>query len=71
MRVLGEASGVCRAGLLMDDKLRLRGADQSTLFVTSARFTMTADHLAAHPLEGGLFALSPGVRGAPPNRFGR
>ena len=28
------------------------GADLDTLFVTSARFTMTAEHLVTHPHEG-------------------
>ena len=46
------------------------GEDLDTLFVTSARFTMSAQHLAANPVEGGLFALRPGVRGVPANRFG-
>ncbi|RWM06002.1 SMP-30/gluconolactonase/LRE family protein [Mesorhizobium sp.] len=46
------------------------GADLGTLFVTSARFTMSAEHLDANPHEGGLFALRPGVRGLPGNRFG-
>ena len=46
------------------------GRDLATLFVTSARFTLTPEHLAAHPEEGALFAIEPGVRGLPPNRFG-
>jgi sugar lactone lactonase YvrE len=46
------------------------GADLDLLFVTSARFTMTAAHLAAHPQEGSVFVLRPGVRGLPENRFG-
>ena len=46
------------------------GADLDTLFVTSARFTMTAEHLETHPHEGGLFALRPGERGVSSNRFG-
>jgi sugar lactone lactonase YvrE len=33
------------------------------LYVTSARFTMSREHLEQHPLEGGLFAFRPGVRG--------
>ncbi|EYD75406.1 hypothetical protein Rumeso_03053 [Rubellimicrobium mesophilum DSM 19309] len=41
-----------------------------TLYVTSARFTMTAGHLAANPQEGGLFAVDVGVAGRPPHRFG-
>jgi sugar lactone lactonase YvrE len=46
------------------------GKDLDTLFVTSARFTMSAAHLAANPHEGALFAVKPGVRGVPANRFG-
>ncbi|TPI37355.1 SMP-30/gluconolactonase/LRE family protein [Mesorhizobium sp. B3-1-6] len=46
------------------------GAGLDTLFVTSARFTMSAEHLVANPSEGGLFALKPGVRGVAANRFG-
>ena len=46
------------------------GPDFATLFVTSARLTLTPDHLAAHPQEGGLFAIELGVSGLPPNRFG-
>lgn len=41
-----------------------------TLFVTSARFTMSIGHLQANPHEGGLFAVRTGVRGTPTNRFG-
>ena len=45
------------------------GRDLDTLFVTSARFTQSAAHLAAAPWEGALFAL-PGVgRGRAPHRF--
>lgn len=46
------------------------GEALDTLFVTSARFTMEDDHLDAHPQEGGLFALKPGVKGLPTHRFG-
>jgi sugar lactone lactonase YvrE len=46
------------------------GADLATLFVTSARFTMTPEHIAAHPGEGALFALDAGARGRPERRFG-
>ena len=45
------------------------GPGLATLFVTSARFTMTAAHLDAAPQEGGLFAVDVGVRGLPVNRF--
>jgi sugar lactone lactonase YvrE len=46
------------------------GTDLDKLFVTSARFTMTAAHLTANPHEGALFAVKPGIRGLPANRFG-
>lgn len=46
------------------------GPDYATLYVTSARFTMSEDHLAAAPWEGGVFAVDAGVRGRPCNQFG-
>ena len=46
------------------------GDDLSTLYVTSARFTMTPDHLAANPLEGSLVAVETNVRGSREPRFG-
>ncbi|MBV7518380.1 SMP-30/gluconolactonase/LRE family protein [Ensifer sp. ENS12] len=45
------------------------GPGFETLFVTSARFTMRDEHLAANPQEGAVFAVNPGVRGLPANRF--
>ena len=42
----------------------------ATLFVTSARFTLTAEQIAANPLEGAVLALDIGARGLPPNLFG-
>ncbi|MFK0160986.1 SMP-30/gluconolactonase/LRE family protein [Rhizobium sp. NPDC090279] len=46
------------------------GDDLSTLYVTSARFTMTPEHLSAHPLEGSLLAISTGFRGIKEPKFG-
>jgi len=46
------------------------GEDLRTLFITSARFTMSPEHLAANPSEGALFAVDPGVGGLQPNLFG-
>ncbi|WP_136621520.1 MULTISPECIES: SMP-30/gluconolactonase/LRE family protein [Mesorhizobium] len=46
------------------------GENFDTLFVTSARFTMSRGHLQANSQEGGLFAVRTGVRGTPTNRFG-
>jgi sugar lactone lactonase YvrE len=45
------------------------GADLATLFVTSARFTMTPAHIATHPREGALFALDVGAAGRRERRF--
>jgi sugar lactone lactonase YvrE len=45
------------------------GADLRTLYVTSARHRLSPEQLAVEPLAGGLFALHPGVRGLPGNRF--
>jgi len=45
------------------------GEDLSTLYVTSARFTMSAEHLSDRPQEGSLFALRPGVAGLREHRF--
>ena len=39
------------------------------LFVTSARFTMSPQLLAANPQEGGVFCVDTGHRGALPHRF--
>jgi sugar lactone lactonase YvrE len=46
------------------------GPNFATLFVTSARFTMSKDHLAANPQEGELFALDVDARGCKEHRFG-
>jgi sugar lactone lactonase YvrE len=45
------------------------GPDLSTLYIGSARFSMSPEHLAANPQEGGLFAVDAGVRGRAANRF--
>ncbi len=45
------------------------GPDLRTLYVTSARFTMTDERLQTHPLEGGLFASEMTVKGRLENRL--
>jgi sugar lactone lactonase YvrE len=45
------------------------GPDFATLYVTSARFTMTRQHVAARPQEGGLFALDVGAGACPEHRL--
>lgn len=46
------------------------GADLKTLFITSARFGLSCDALAANPSEGGLFAVEMDVPGRLPWTFG-
>lgn len=46
------------------------GPGLRTLYVTSARFTLSPEHLARNPQEGGLFALGAGVAGQLTHRFG-
>ena len=45
------------------------GSDLSVLYVTSARFTMSDDHLAANPHEGALFSIDVGKRGTTTYQF--
>jgi sugar lactone lactonase YvrE len=45
------------------------GDDLSDLYVTSARNGLSAAELREQPLAGGLFRLTPGVRGFPPHAF--
>lgn len=46
------------------------GANLDQLLVTSARFTMSAEHLAATPAEGCVYKVDVGVSGRKANRFG-
>jgi sugar lactone lactonase YvrE len=46
------------------------GPDYAMLYITSARFTQSNEHLATVPWEGGVFAIDVGMRGRPSNRFG-
>ena len=45
------------------------GENLETLFITSARETMTPEQLQQAPLSGSLFAIQPGVRGLPSTLF--
>lgn len=45
------------------------GASLDQLYVTSARFTMSEDHLRSHPEEGALFVVSGCGRGRSEHRF--
>ena len=46
------------------------GKNFDTLYITSARFTMSEEHLAANPQEGAIFAFKPNIGGLPQNKFG-
>jgi sugar lactone lactonase YvrE len=46
------------------------GADLRTIFVTSMRYGLTEQELAAEPLAGGVFAMHVDVAGLPAMRFG-
>jgi sugar lactone lactonase YvrE len=46
------------------------GPDLRTLYVTSARFTMSPERLSANPLEGGLFSCEIDAVGVLEHRFG-
>jgi sugar lactone lactonase YvrE len=46
------------------------GPNLDRLFVTSARFTMTPEHLKMHSDEGGLFEVHTNAQGKPEHRFG-
>lgn len=45
------------------------GPDLRTLFITSARFGLSAEQLAREPLAGALFAVRVSDRGVPAHRF--
>jgi sugar lactone lactonase YvrE len=45
------------------------GDNLATLYVTTARWYLTDEELAAQPLAGHLLALEPGIRGLPSGRF--
>lgn len=45
------------------------GENLDTLYITTARETLTLEQIARYPLSGSLFAAVPGVRGVPETRF--
>ncbi|WGS17389.1 MULTISPECIES: SMP-30/gluconolactonase/LRE family protein [unclassified Bradyrhizobium] len=45
------------------------GEDLDTLYITTARYLMTPEQIAAEPQSGALFAIKPGVRGVPDKPF--
>lgn len=45
------------------------GEDRDLLFITSARYQLTAAQLAAEPLAGSIFVCQPGTTGVPAHAF--
>ena len=46
------------------------GPELDTLYISTARVTLTDEDLARQPLAGGLFSVKPGVHGLPASPFG-
>jgi sugar lactone lactonase YvrE len=45
------------------------GTNLDTLYITTARYLMTAEQIASEPQSGALFTCKPGVRGLPDAKF--
>lgn len=65
----GEQLGLVELPVSWPTSCTFGGHDLTTLYVTSARFTMTTEHLAAHPQEGSLIAVETGIRGIAEPKF--
>ena len=46
------------------------GENLDTLFITTARWGMSAEELEASPQAGGVFSCKPGIKGLPDHQFG-
>ncbi|MBX9455338.1 MAG: SMP-30/gluconolactonase/LRE family protein [Rhizobium sp.] len=65
----GEQLGLVELPVSWPTSCTFGGQDLTTLYVTSARFTLTPEHLAAHPEEGSVLAVATGIRGVPEPKF--
>lgn len=65
----GEQLGLIDLPVSWPTSCTFGGSDLTTLYITSARFTMTEAHLTAHPVEGSLVAVKTAVRGRPEPKF--
>ena len=65
----GEAGRRDRLSREPGHELRVRGSDWSELYVTSARYRLSAEQLDAEPLAGATFVCRPGVVGVPASSF--
>lgn len=67
----GNLLGRIRVPALQVTACAFGGEDLQTLFITTARQHLDADHLSALPESGGLFSFRPGVAGLPRHPFKR
>ena len=65
----GRLDRVVRVPALQPTGCCFGGEDLRTLYVTSARFGLTAEQLAASPSSGGVFSIRVEVAGLEPARF--
>ena len=65
----GEQLGLIDLPVSWPTSCTFGGSDLTTLYITSARFTMTEAHLTAQPVEGSLVAVKTAVRGRPEPKF--
>ena len=66
---VGEVVSVVELPVSLVTSCSFGGDDLSDLYVTSARVGLSGEQLEAQPRAGGLFRLSPGVRGHAAHRF--
>jgi sugar lactone lactonase YvrE len=65
----GRVAGIVELPVTNPTSCCFGGPDLKTLYVTSARFTLSDEQLRRNPLEGALLALHPEVGGTPSHRF--
>jgi len=71
VQVNGNVDRIIELPCLWPTSCTFGGPDLTRLYVTSARFTMSDEHLRQHPQEGALFEVEIGVPGKPSHRFGQ
>lgn len=59
----GKLDRIIRAGVSQPTACCFGGSDRKTLFVTSARFGLTAEQLTVEPYAGGVFEINANVAG--------
>jgi sugar lactone lactonase YvrE len=66
----GKLDGMLRLPVTNPTSCTFGGRKGKTLFITSARFSLTPEQLARNPQEGALLAVELNVGGDPEHRFG-